>query len=74
MTALGASFGAVVWLFDLAIVGQALYPWTWRFDQGIQLALHVVFYGATLGATLSALEQHQTARIPTTHPWNRPLA
>ena len=53
--ALGAFFGALVWLVDMAVVAGNFLPWMWRANQPAQFLLHALFFGVPLGVSVSAL-------------------
>ena len=69
MVAAGLIFGAGVWLVDMAIVAQGLFPWMWRHEQMLQLAFHVVAFGAPLGAGLAVFAREN----PYARTYSRPL-
>jgi len=55
--ALGAAFGALVWLVDMAVVGGNFVPWMWRAHQPAQFLLHSLFFGVPAGVTVAALSR-----------------
>ena len=52
---LGALFGMVVWVADMAVVAGNFLPWIWRAHQPSQFLLHALFFGVPLGVTVAAL-------------------
>jgi len=53
----GAVFGGLIWFLTFPMVAANLFPWIWRLDQGVQLALHLA-YGAALGLALNVMGRH----------------
>lgn len=47
--ALGAGYGALLWLIDFQLVARWLRPWLLDTPQLTQLVIHVLFYGVPLG-------------------------
>lgn len=64
---LGAVYGFAVWFLDIQTVGRALYPWFLARPAGLQIVMHVVFFGAPLGLFHAALGR-RTARRLAHHP------
>jgi hypothetical protein len=55
--ALGAAFGGLVWLIDMAVIGGNFMPWMWRAHQPGQFLLHSMFFGVPLAVTVAALSR-----------------
>ncbi|HEY3356511.1 MAG TPA: hypothetical protein VGQ83_24885, partial [Polyangia bacterium] len=55
--ALGIIAGGVLWVVNLQGVAPELYPWFLTLPQLPQLVLHLVFFGAALGAAFAARER-----------------
>lgn len=54
----GLLFGIALWFVNFQIIARAAYPWFLDAPQGLQLAMHAVFYGLPLGIMYAASERH----------------
>jgi hypothetical protein len=56
----GLLFGAAVWFVNFQIIARLAYPWFLDAPQGLQLAMHSLFFGLPLGVMYAAAERHAT--------------
>jgi len=52
--ALGALYGAVLWLVNLQLFGRIVFPWLLSVPQLVQLFLHAACFGVPLGLLYAA--------------------
>lgn len=61
--ALGAAFGALLWLVNIQLIASSFYPWIAATGAAMQFALHVATFGLPLGGLFALIRKGEAPRL-----------